>query len=297
MTRTLSLENGRSVALDPWCLMGILNATPDSFSDGALNLDPERAIESGLNMVADGATILDVGGESTRPGAARIPAREQLRRVIPVIEGLRRRSDIPISIDTTIAEVARAALDAGADIVNDVSAGTEDDTMFDLVAKRGCLVVLMHRLHAPEEDSYSDRYQEPPRYDDVVDTVKVFLQERVAAAEARGIAPGRIVLDPGLGFGKTVEQNLELIAQIGTIVAMGHPVLVGASRKSFLGAITGIQEPAARGMASVVMAITAWGGGASILRVHEPGPHREGLEAALAVRCHQGERPATIPFP
>ena len=297
MSQVLSFGNGRSVVLDPWCLMGILNATPDSFSDGGEHLDPVRAVTAGYAMVAAGATILDVGGESTRPGSQRVTAEEQLRRVLPVIEGLRRKGSTAISIDTTSSEVARAAIDTGADMVNDVSAGTEDPRILDLVSQRGCPIVLMHRLRQPEDDSFSDQYESPPEYDDVVVSVGEFLGARAMEAQARGIAAEKIVLDPGLGFGKTVEQNLALVARIDEIVALGYPVLLGASRKSFLGAIGGGENPVDRGIASIVMAIKAWEGGASILRVHEPGPHLEALKAARSIMSHEGDRPATIPSP
>jgi len=294
VSKELSLVNGRTVSLDPWCLMGILNTTPDSFSDGGRHLDPAFAIAAGLEMVADGATILDVGGESTRPGAKRVSAQDQIKRVLPVIEGLREVCEAAISIDTTLAFVAEAAIDAGADLVNDVSAGREDPTILDLVAEKGCGIVLMHRLCPPGEDSWSDRYTSAPQYEDVVANVSEFLAERAAVAQDRGIGSQKIVLDPGLGFGKTVEQNLELVVRIEEIVNLGYPVLLGASRKSFLGALSGVEEPVERGAASLAIALRAWQGGASILRVHEPKPHREALGVAQALRCHEQNHPATI---
>lgn len=277
--------------------MGILNTTPDSFSDGGLHLDPEHAIAAGREMIAEGATIIDVGGESTRPGAQRVSTQEQILRVLPVIKGLAKNNASVISIDTTLAEVAEAAIDVGAEIVNDVSAGREDPSILNLVADRGCGIVLMHRLCPPGEDSYSSEYETPPEYEDVVDQVKAFLSERAAVAQNLGITPDSIILDPGLGFGKTVKQNLELIARIDEIVGLGFPVLIGASRKSFLGALTGVQEPANRGMESIVMAIEAWKGGALVLRVHEPRQHCQALEAAHSLRCHGRDHPATIPSP
>ncbi len=265
--------------------MGVLNATPDSFSDGGRHLDPEAAVQAGVEMVRSGARILDVGGESTRPGAARIDAVAQLDRVIPVISGLCRASDvegIPISIDTTRAEVAAAATRAGATIVNDVSGGLEDPDLLGVVADAGVGVVLMHRLRPPDQDSYSDRYTAPPVYDDVVDTVRAALDALAAGAETAGVPAARIAVDPGLGFGKTVAQNLELLNRLDEIVADGRPVLVGASRKSFLGAVTGETTPESRSTESVVAAVEAHRRGAGILRVHEVDLHRRGLAISRA---------------
>ncbi|MCH2161704.1 MAG: dihydropteroate synthase [Phycisphaerales bacterium] len=283
MTATLHTREGRTVSLEPWCLMGILNVTPDSFSDGGRHLDPSQALAFAGQMVADGATIIDVGGESTRPGARRVDAAEQIRRVVPVIEGLRSVSPVTISVDTTLAAVASAAIDAGADLVNDVSAGLDDPGMFEVVAKRACGMILMHRLSPPEEDQYSTRYDTPPVYHDLLGEVAAFLEARAAAAEAAGIAPGAIAIDPGLGFGKTVEQNLALARGLEAFTGLGRPVLVGASRKSFLGALAGAENPEGREAASVAFAVEAWRRGASILRVHEPRPHREALAVAEAL--------------
>ena len=199
----------RVVSLDPFAIMGVVNVTPDSFSDGGQFTGPEEAAQFALQLVEEGATVIDIGGESTRPGAARVDAEEQVRRVVPVIARVRSRSGVAITVDTTSAAVAEAALEAGADAVNDVSAGCEDPAMFALVARRGAGLVLMHRLAPPGEDSYSDRYAEAPIYDDVVREVASFLLMRAELAMAAGVARESIVLDPGLGFGKSVAQNYE----------------------------------------------------------------------------------------
>ena len=273
----------RVVSLDPFAIMGVVNVTPDSFSDGGQFTGPEEAAQFALRLVEEGATVIDIGGESTRPGAARVDAEEQVRRVVPVIARVRSRSGVAITVDTTSAAVAEAALEAGADAVNDVSAGCEDPAMFALVARRGAGLVLMHRLAPPGEDSYSDRYAEAPIYDDVVREVASFLLMRAELAMAAGVARESIVLDPGLGFGKSVAQNYELLARTSELVALGMPVLVGASRKSFLGAVSGRADPEQRIIGSVVAAVAAYGGGARIIRAHDVGAHREALLVAHAV--------------
>ena len=273
----------RELPLEPWLLMGVVNATPDSFSDGGAYRDADAAAEAALAMVEAGAAIIDVGGESTRPGAARVEAAEQIRRVVPVIEAIRRQSAVAISIDTTLAEVARAAIDAGAEIVNDVSAGEEDPAILRLAASRGCGVVLMHRRAAPPEDSFSDRYAKAPEYRDVSGDVQAALLSRVAIAEAAGVDPASIAIDPGLGFGKSVEQNFALIARLGELVSLGRPVLVGASRKSFIGAVSGEPDPVRRVAGSVVAAVAAWSAGARIIRTHDAAETRQGLEVAAAI--------------
>ena len=273
----------RVVSLDPFAIMGVVNVTPDSFSDGGQFTGPEEAAQFALQLVEEGATVIDIGGESTRPGAARVDAEEQVRRVVPVIARVRSRSGVAITVDTASAAVAEAALEAGADAINDVSAGCEDPAMFALVARRGAGLVLMHRLAPPGEDSYSDRYAEAPIYDDVVREVASFLLMRAELAMAAGVARESIVLDPGLGFGKSVAQNYELLARTSELVALGMPVLVGASRKSFLGAVSGRADPEQRIIGSVVAAVAAYGGGARIIRAHDVGAHREALLVAHAV--------------
>lgn len=273
----------RVLSLDPFALMGVVNVTPDSFSDGGQFTSAEEVAQFALALIDQGATVIDVGGESTRPGAARVAVDEQIRRVVPAITRIRARSNVAISIDTTHAAVAEAALDAGADFVNDVSAGTEDSAMFRMLAKRGAGVVLMHRLAPPDQDSYSDRYAKEPVYGDVVRDVAAFLLARAEMAMAAGIPREQIALDPGLGFGKSVSQNYELLARTSELVALGFPVLVGASRKSFLGAVTGREDPEQRIIGSVVAAVAAYGGGARIVRAHDVGAHREALLVAHAV--------------
>ena len=285
------IAGGRRLELTPWSLMGILNATPDSFSDGGRHLDPAAAIVAGTEMVRRGATILDVGGESTRPGATRVDAAVQIDRVVPVVAGLRgtgETADTIVSVDTTRAVVAQAAIDAGAAIVNDVSGGTEDPDLLGVVAAAGAGVVLMHRLRPPDADSYSDRYASPPTYDDVVDTVRAALDALAARARDAGVPSDRIAVDPGFGFGKTVAQNFELLHRLDEIVADGRPVLVGSSRKSFLGAVSGEVTPESRTLESLVSAIEAWRRGARLLRVHDVDAHRRGLSVAAAVA--EGDR-------
>jgi dihydropteroate synthase len=213
-------------------LMGVVNVTPDSFSDGGLYLDPEAAIAHGRELAAAGAEILDVGGESTRPGAETVPGEEELRRVIPVIQGLLATEGV-ISVDTSKAAVAAAALEAGAGIVNDVTALRGDPEMAALCADRGATVVLMHMRGEPRT------MQDDPRYDDVVAEVKAFLAERVETATAAGVAEDRIWLDPGIGFGKTAAHNMELLRRLGELRELGRPLVVGTSRKSFIGKVDG----------------------------------------------------------
>lgn len=266
--------------------MGILNATPDSFSDGGVHLNPVRAADAGVAMVNAGATVLDVGGESTRPGADRIGVDQQIARVVPVITELRGRpttEKIAITVDTTRAAVAEAALEAGADAINDVSAGMEDPEILALAADRRAGIILMHRLRPPDEDAYSDRYETPPAYMDVVAEVRAHLGERATAAVAAGVDPSMIAVDPGLGFGKSVSQNLALLQGLPRLVADGRPVLVGASRKSFLGALTGAKAPADRDGESIVAAVEAWRRGAAVLRVHEVAGHQRGIQIAEAI--------------
>lgn len=263
--------------------MGIVNATPDSFSDGGVHDSAAAAAAHGATCIAQGAAMIDVGGESTRPGAERVPADVQIARTVPVIEQLR-EAGATVSIDTTLASVARAALAAGAHAVNDVSAGAEDPAMFDTVARAGCGLVLMHRLVAPAEDRYSDRYDTPPQYADVAAEVRDWLAARAALAERAGVARACIALDPGLGFGKSVAQNFELVARLPTLAALKYPIVVGASRKSFIAAVTGGQPPHERVAGSVGVAIAAALGGATILRVHDVAAHRQALLAWAACR-------------
>ena len=254
--------------------MGIVNVTPDSFSDGGLFLEPDAAIEHGRRLAAEGAGILDIGGESTRPGAAPVSAGEELERVIPVVEGL--ADDGPaISIDTMKASVAREALSAGATIVNDVSALRFDPELAGVAAEAQATCVLMHMLGEPRT------MQDEPHYDDVVSEVKAFLEERLAFAVAEGIQLERIWLDPGIGFGKTLEHNLTLIERLGEIAAIGRPVVFGASRKSFLEKLTGRQVDE-RLAGTIAANIIAYERGARVFRVHDVAPTFDALKVAAA---------------
>lgn len=253
--------------------MGIVNVTPDSFSDGGRWLDPAAAIAHGRALAAEGADILDVGGESTRPGAAAVGAEEERRRVIPVVEALA-ADGLRVSIDTMKAEVAAAALDAGASFVNDVAA-LRDPGMLPLVAERGCDVCLVHMRGEPRT------MQADPRYADVVDDVRAFLDERAQTAIEAGVAAERIVLDPGIGFGKTVEHNLVLLDRLDELVTLGFPVLIGTSRKSFLGTIAG-RDTADRLPGTIATNVLALERGASIFRVHDVAAVRDALEVAAA---------------
>ncbi|HEX4363273.1 MAG TPA: dihydropteroate synthase [Solirubrobacteraceae bacterium] len=255
-------------------VMGVVNVTPDSFSDGGAWLNADAAIAHGLTLIEQGAAILDVGGESTRPGAEPVGEGEELRRVLPVLAGLAGRG-ARLSIDTSKAAVAAAALDAGATIVNDVTALRGDHQMATLIAERGCDVCLMHMLGEPRT------MQRDPRYGDVVEDVRAFLAERLAYAVGRGIEEQCVWLDPGIGFGKTIDHNLELLARLDEIVALGRPVVVGTSRKSFLGTITG-REPGDRVPATIATNVLALAHGASIFRVHDVAQARDALLVAAA---------------
>jgi dihydropteroate synthase len=257
-----------------WLVMGVVNVTPDSFSDGGLFLDPGVAIAHGHALARAGAQILDIGGESTRPGAQPVARDEELRRVLPVIVALA-DTGARISIDTTKADVARRALDAGATVVNDISAFRFDPEMAAVTADAGATCVLMHMLGEPRT------MQEHPRYENVVSDVKAFLEERLAFAVSQGISEHKIWLDPGIGFGKTLEHNLELIARLDEIVAIGRPVVFGASRKSFLGKLTGRQVDE-RLAGTIAANIIAYERGAHVFRVHDVAPTVDALRVAAA---------------
>jgi dihydropteroate synthase len=257
-------------------VMGVVNVTPDSFSDGGVNFDPGDAAASARRMLAEGAAIVDVGGESTRPGADGVNADAELRRVVPVLEAL--EGEVPVSIDTSKAEVARRALELGAELVNDVTALRADPELAAAVAESGAYLCLMHMQGEPRT------MQLDPRYDDVVSEVAAFLEERLGVAVAAGIAEERVCLDPGIGFGKTVEHNFELIRRLGELTALGRPVLVGISRKSSLGKLLGDPDATTGSVAaSVGAAVAAYERGATILRVHDVREHVEALTAARAV--------------
>jgi len=260
--------------------MGIVNVTPDSFSDGGRYFARASAVRHGLDLAAAGAAILDVGGESTRPGAAPVDEAEELRRVVPVVRDLVSETGAWISVDTTKASVAAAALEAGAALVNDVSAGLADPEMLSVVARQGAAFVAMHMIGTPRT------MQDDPKYDDVVSEVGGFLAERAQAAIAAGIRPDALLVDPGIGFGKTVRHNLELLAAIPEMSAVsGSPVLVGASRKSFLGAILGGLPADRREEATLATTIWAFESGASVVRVHDVEASVRAARLLDVIRC------------
>lgn len=265
-------------------LMGILNVTPDSFSDGGRFADPAAAVERALALEAEGADLVDVGGESTRPGAPEVPADEEIRRVVPVIERLRARSpSLPISVDTSKPEVARAALEAGADLVNDVQALAAPG-MAELVAGRGVPAVLMHMRGTPADMATR------AVYGDVVGEVAAELSAAAARAERAGVLRERMVLDPGIGFAKTPEQSIALLAGLGRLRSLGFPLLVGPSRKSFIGKLTGaaVEDRLPGTLAAVTASVL---GGAEFVRVHDVGPARQAARIAAAIRDAAGRRP------
>ncbi len=269
----------------PFRVMGVVNVTPDSFSDGGLYLDASAALVHARELEQQGAAILDVGGESTRPGAAPVAMEEELRRVLPVIEGLAGGgTEAQLSIDTSKAAVARAAIDAGATLVNDVTALRGDSEMAGVLAAGDVDCCLMHMLGEPRT------MQRDPRYDDVVSEVAAFLEERMAFAVAQGVGEERIMLDPGIGFGKTLAHNLELLARLPEIVALGRPVVIGTSRKSFLGRLTG-REVQDRLPATIATNVLAYLAGARVFRVHDVAP----VHDALAVTAATVSAPWTSP--
>ena len=256
-------------------VMGVVNVTPDSFSDGGVNFRTEEAVASAQRMLAEGAAIVDVGGESTRPGSEGVSPAEELRRVVPVLEQL---EGAPVSIDTSKAEVARRALELGAELVNDVTALRGDPELAGVVADSGAYLCLMHMLGEPRT------MQLDPRYDDVASEVASFLEERLGVAVAAGIPEERVALDPGIGFGKTVEQNFELVRRLDVLLALGRPVVIGFSRKSSLGRLLGEPEATTGSTAaSVGAAVAAYERGATILRVHDVRETVEALAAAQAI--------------
>ncbi len=257
-------------------VIGVVNVTPDSFSDGGLHHAPAAAIAAVRRLVGEGAALVDVGGESTRPGSVGVALAEELRRVLPVLEVI--AGELPVSIDTSKAEVARRALELGAVMVNDVTALRGDPRLVEVVGEHGAYLCLMHMLGEPRT------MQEEPRYDDVVSDVAAFLEERLRYAVAAGVAEERICVDPGIGFGKTVEHNLELLARLDEIVALGRPVLVGTSRKRFLGRLLGDADAVTGPLAPAVATnVLAYERGATLFRVHDVRWHVEALAAASAV--------------
>jgi dihydropteroate synthase len=280
--RILSTRHGNIDMRRRTALMGILNVTPDSFSDGGRYLEARKAIARGVELAGQGADIIDIGGESTRPGARPLSAPEEIERVVPVVRELRRVISIPLSIDTYKAEVARAALDAGADVVNDISALRFDPDMISLIVREKVPVVLMHMQGTPRT------MQESPRYQNVLQEVKDFLRSRVAFSVERGVAPERIVVDPGIGFGKDLEHNLALIRGISTLTSLAQPVLVGPSRKTFIGKILNVgADDCLEG--SLAAAVAAALGGAGMIRMHDVKEARRAMALADAIRFGTAE--------
>jgi dihydropteroate synthase len=275
--RTKTRVGSLTFGPDP-VLMGVLNVTPDSFSDGGEFFGVEPAVLHAEKMFDEGAQVIDVGGESTRPGSDPVSPEEELRRVLPVIQGiLSACPDSIVSIDTYRFSIAEAALDAGARAVNDVTA-LGDPRMAGLMAERGCPIILMHMLGEPKS------MQQDPRYEDVVREVRGFLAERVERAIRAGVEPENIILDPGIGFGKTMEHNLKLLKRLDSLVELGFPVLVGVSRKSFLGKITGSEDPKSRLFGTMAANVLAYERGASLFRVHDVRANKKALAVAAAIR-------------
>jgi dihydropteroate synthase len=270
----------RTLDLSRPVVMGVLNVTPDSFSDGGRFLSPEAAVQQGVRMAAEGAALIDVGGESTRPGAGPVSEAEELQRVTPVIEGLRAATDAVISIDTSKPAVIRAAAAAGAGLVNDVR-GLREPGAIEAAAASGCAVCLMHMQGEPRT------MQHAPRYEDVVGEVRAFLAARAAACLEAGIGAARLVVDPGFGFGKNTEHNLTLLSRLAELAADGLPVLVGLSRKSMLGTLTG-RQPGERVAGSVALAVIAALNGARIVRAHDVAPTVDALKVVGAVEGARG---------
>ncbi len=258
-------------------VMGILNVTPDSFSDGGKFFSAADAIAHAEAMAAQGADVIDVGAESTRPGSTAVSPSEQIARLRQIIPPVARLGPA-VSIDTTSSQVAAYALDAGSAIINDISAGRDDPQMLPLAARRGCPIVLMHMLGRP------GTMQDRPRYKDVVGEVCEFLLRRMEAAEAAGVARERIIVDPGIGFGKTLEHNLALLAGVARLTSLDRPVLLGVSRKRFIAKLTGVEDPAGRLAGTIAACLAGAGGGATIFRVHDVSAVRDALSVASAIR-------------
>ncbi|MEH6417626.1 dihydropteroate synthase [Pseudomonas sp. CGJS7] len=280
--------NGRALVLDRPRVLGIVNVTPDSFSDGGAHDTLEAAVAHGLRLAAEGADALDIGGESTRPGADEVPVEEELRRTVPVIERLARETGLPISIDTSKPEVMRAAVAAGAGLINDVYALRRDGAL-DAAAELGVPVILMHMQGEPRS------MQHQPEYDDVVAQVHRFLAERIFAAEMAGIAKKRIVVDPGFGFGKTLQHNLTLLAQLQRFTELGVPLLAGLSRKRSIGELTGREDARERVHGSVAAHLIAAQRGAKLLRVHDVAATVDAIKVWEAVAAQRMPKPSGSP--
>jgi dihydropteroate synthase len=259
-------------------IMGILNVTPDSFSDGGKFTAIESALEQAEQMVAQGVSIIDIGGESTRPGSSPVDSSEQFRRVLPIISAIRQQSDIPISIDTTCSAVAVAAINAGANIINDISAGLNDPAILTLAAQTHTPIILMHSKGTPKT------MQENPSYENVVEDVMSALLKRIEAALAAGIPKELIAIDPGIGFGKRKQDNLNLLAHLSSFVSLGHPVLLGTSRKRFMGSICNVTEPSELVTATAVTTALGVMAGVQMFRVHDVKENCQALDVAWAIK-------------
>lgn len=278
--RVIPLSGGRQLPLTRPLVMGVLNVTPDSFSDGGRFNSPDRAVARALVMIDEGADVLDIGGESSRPGSEPVEVEEESRRVIPVIERVRAMSDICISIDTYHAATAEAALDAGADLINDISALRFDPAIAELAAARKTPVVLMHMQGTPRD------MQQHPHYDDCVAEIVEFLRERAQYATAVGIDRSKLIVDPGIGFGKRLSDNLEILARLGEFKKLGLPIMIGASRKSFIGQLSQSgTEPSNRLGGSIAAAVTAVNNGADMLRVHDVAATVEALKVLQGINA------------
>ncbi|MCL7420936.1 MAG: dihydropteroate synthase [Methylobacter sp.] len=266
--------------IDKPLIMGILNVTPDSFSDGGRYSDVDAAVRQARRMLAEGTDIIDIGGESTRPGSEPVAADEQIQRVVPVITAIRQEvsAGIPISIDTTLSEVAKAALAAGADIINDISAGRDDEAILALAAETEAPIILMHSQGAPKT------MQDKPYYDDVVREVLAALHRQIDAALKAGIKKERIAIDPGIGFGKRKQDNIDLLAHLDAFVATGYPVLLGTSRKRFMGAICAVTEPSELVTATAVTTALGIMAGVQMFRVHDVRENRQAADVAWAIK-------------
>jgi len=286
--RPILQVNGKQhiLGIKTW-IMGVINVTPDSFSDGGFYFDKKKAVERGLELVKQGADILDVGGESTRPGSDAISPEEELKRIMPVISELREKTNVLISVDTTKSKVAEAALGAGADIINDISAFRFDDRMPLIATETGAPVVLMHMKGVPKT------MQSNPFYEDLFQEIRCFLEERIATAEAYGIKRENIIVDPGIGFGKSLEHNLSIINNLNFLEELDRPILVGISRKSFIGKILNLppQERMEGTIASAVLSVLK---GAHILRVHDVEPVRRAVSVAEAIMKEETNREKTV---
>jgi len=275
----IETEHGGIDLRDRPLVMGVLNVTPDSFSDGGEFFSPDAARRQAEQLVADGAELIDIGGESTRPGSESVPADEQLRRILPAIEAVRRVSNsVSISVDTRLGAVADAALDAGADLVNDISALRDDVDLARVVAKRRVPIVLMHMKGRPAT------MQQAPTYADVVSEIASFLQDRIEAAQQAGIDRERIIIDPGIGFGKTTQHNLTILRELAALLELGRPVLVGPSRKRFIGQVLEIDEPKRRQWGTAAVVACAVSAGVHIVRVHDVGVMRQVMKVSWAIR-------------